>query len=242
VINEDQLEQLCPNWFRVGGYEYIYGPDIAPDGEAPERADYRQVVLLGRLLDALQKINPHIPFESLEEAALAVSKPEYPILIKNNRAFHKLLLEGVPVVYFEGDVKKHDHAQLIDFSEVENNQFLVVNQLTILGSKMNRRPDMVVFINGLPIAVIELKNPADEKADVWDAFNQFQTYKDEISDLFAFNEALVVSDGITARIGSLTANKEWFMPWRTIKNENDKPLLEYELEKVVKGFSTLTCF
>jgi len=236
MINEDQLEQLCLDWFSEGGYEYIYGPDIAPDGEAPERADYRQVVLIGRLLDALQKINPHIPFEALEEAALTASKPEYPILIKNNRTFHKLLLEGVPVVYFEGDVKKHDHAQLIDFSRVENNQFLVVNQLTIQGSKMNRRPDMVVFINGLPIAVIELKNPADEKADVWDAFNQFQTYKDEISDLFAFNEALVVSDGITARIGSLTANKEWFMPWRTINNEHDKPLLEYELEKVVRGF------
>ncbi|MBU1417320.1 MAG: type I restriction endonuclease subunit R [Proteobacteria bacterium] len=235
-MSEDQLEQLCLEWFRAGGFEYVYGPDIGHDGEAPERCDYQQVVLQDRLLTALQRINPNIPVEALEEAALSVSKPEYPILIKNNRAFHKLLLEGVPVIYFDGDEKKHDHAQLIDFSKVENNQFLVVNQFTIQGSKINRRPDVVVFINGLPIAVLELKNPADEKADVWDAFNQLQTYKDEISDLFVFNEALVISDGITARIGSLTANKEWFMPWRTIKNENDRPFLEYELEKVVKGF------
>ncbi|MDH5732041.1 MAG: type I restriction endonuclease subunit R, partial [Gammaproteobacteria bacterium] len=136
----------------------------------------------------------------------------------------------------EGEGRKTDHVQLIDFHNPDNNQFLVVNQFTVKGTKMNRRPDVVVFINGLPIAVIELKNPADENADVWDAYNQLQTYKEEISDLFLFNEALVVSDGINARIGSLTASKEWFMPWRTIKNENDKPLLEYELEKVVRGF------
>ncbi len=236
MITEDLLEQLSLDWFKTIGYEYVYGPDIAPDGDLPERMHYQQVVLHGRLLSALQKINPHMPFEALEEAALAVSKAEYPILIKNNQAFHKLLLEGVPVAYFDGDEKKYDYAQLIDFANVGNNQFLVVNQFTIQGSKMNRRPDIVVFINGLPIGVIELKNPADENADVWDAFNQLQTYKEEISDLFVCNEALVISDGMNARIGSLTANKEWFMPWRTIKNEDDRPVLEYELEKVVKGF------
>ena len=236
MINEDQLEQLCLQWFREIGYEYAFGPDIAHDGETPEREDYRQVVLTGRLLSIIQKINPHIPLAALEEAALAVTKPESPVLIHNNRTLHKFLLEGVPVEYRDGDETRHDHAQLIDFNNFRNNQFLVVNQFTIQGSKMNRRPDVVVFINGLPIAVIELKNPADEQADIWDAFNQLQTYKDEIADLFIFNEALVISDGITARIGSLTANKERFMPWRTIKHENDKPLLTYELEKVVKGF------
>ena len=138
--------------------------------------------------------------------------------------------------YSDGDDTLSDHAQVIDFNNFRNNQFLVVNQFTIQGSRMNRRPDVVVFVNGLPMAVIELKNPSNEQTDVWDAFNQLQTYKEEISDLFVFNEALVVSDGWTARIGSLTANKERFMPWRTLKNENDKPLLEYELEKVVKGF------
>lgn len=236
MITEDQLEQICLGWFREGGYEYAFGPDIAHDGEVPERVDYRQAVLAGRLLSAMQKINPHIPLTVLEEAALAVSKPESPVLIHNNRTFHRLLLEGVPVEYSDSDETRSDHAQVIDFNNFRNNQFLVVNQFTIQGTRMNRRTDVVVFVNGLPIAVIELKNPSNEQTDVWDAFNQLQTYKGEISDLFVFNEALVVSDGWTARIGSLTANKERFMPWRTLKNENDKPLLEYELEKVVKGF------
>lgn len=236
MINEDQLEQLCLDWFRAGGYTYAYGPDIAHDGDMPERSDYLQVVLTGRLLTALQKINPHIPLTILEETAQAVTKPESPVLIHNNRTFHKLLLEGVPVEYRDGDEIKSDHVQLIDFHNVEKNQFLVVNQFTIQGSKQLRRPDIVVFINGLPIAVIELKNPADTNADIWSAYNQLQTYKDEIADLFVCNEALVISDGLTARVGSLTASKERFLPWRTIRNEDDKPLLEYELEKVVKGF------
>jgi len=245
MINEDQLEQLCLDWFRDVGFDYANGYDIAPDGEAPEREDYRQIVLTGRLLDALARINPQIPQSALEEAAHAISRPEHPSLIQNNRAFHRQLIDGVKVEYTpspsvplpEGEGgNRIDHVQLIDFENPDNNQFLVVNQFTVQGGKMNRRPDLVVFINGLPVAVIELKNPADENADVWDAHNQLQTYKEEIPDLFVFNEALVVSDGITARIGSLTANKERFMPWRTIRNENDKPLLEYELEKVVRGF------
>lgn len=236
MITEDQLEKLALDWFQDQGYEYAYGPDIAPDGGNPGRTDYRQVILQGRLLDALKAINPIVPLVKLEEVAAIVAKPEYPILVKSNRALHNYLLEGMPVTWSEGDEEKHERARLIDFNQVGNNQFLVVNQFTIQGTKMNRRPDIVVFINGLPVAVIELKNPADENADVWSAFNQLQTYKEEISDLFVSNEALVVSDGITARVASLTASKEWFMPWRTIKNEDDKPLLEYELEKVVKGF------
>jgi len=238
MITEDQLEQLCLNWFREGGYEYANGYDIAHDGDAPEREDYKQVLLTDRLLDALQCINPQIPVPTLEEQVVHVlSKPEHPVLTQNNRNFQQYLLEGMPVEYADkNDKKQTDHVQLIDFHNPDNNQFLVVNQFTVKGTKMNRRPDVVVFINGFPIAVIELKNPADENADVWDAYNQLQTYKDEISDLFVFNEALVISDGINARIGSLTVNQERFLPWRTIKNENDKPLLEYQLEKVVRGF------
>lgn len=238
MITEDQLEQLCLDWFREGGYQFANGYDIAHDGEAPEREDYKQVLLKGRLLDALERINPQIPVPILEEQVVHVlSKPEHPALIQNNRNFQQYLLEGMPVEYADkNDKKQSDHVQLIDFHKPDNNQFLVVNQFTVKGTKMNRRPDVVVFINGLPIAVIELKNPADENADVWDAYNQLQTYKEEIADLFVFNEALVISDGINARIGSLTANQERFLPWRTIKNENDKPLLEYQLEKVVRGF------
>ncbi|MCD6533407.1 MAG: type I restriction endonuclease subunit R, partial [Deltaproteobacteria bacterium] len=175
MITEDQLEQLCIDWFREGGYDYTYGPDLAHDGPRPEREDYRQVVLFGRLLAALSRLNPHLPAATLEEAALMVKKPQSPVLLQNNKSFHKLLLEGVPVTYRDGKENRHDHAQLIDFHNFHNNQFLIVNQFTVQGSKMNRRPDLVVFINGLPLAVIELKNPADEQADIWDAFNQLQT-------------------------------------------------------------------
>jgi type I restriction enzyme R subunit len=238
MITEDQLEQLCLNWFRERGYEYAYGPQIAHDGEAPERENYKQILLTGRLLNALLRINPNLPAIALEDQVVsALTKPEHPVLIQNNRKFQQYMLEGVQIEYTDpAGEKLTDHAQLIDFHNPDNNQFLVVNQFTVQGTKMNRRPDIVVFINGLPLAVIELKNPGDENAGIWGAYNQLQTYKDEIADLFVFNEALVISDGINARIGSLTANKERFLPWRTIQNENDKPLLEFELEKVVKGF------
>lgn len=236
MITEDQLEQLCLEWFQSIGYGYANGYDIASDGEMPERSDYRQIVLFGRLLKQLQIINPHIPFSVLETVAQQVAKPETPILIKNNKTFHQWLLEGVKVSFKEQGEDKTDYVQLIDFSHTANNQFLVVNQFTIMGTKGNRRPDVIVFINGLPLAVLELKNPADSHADIWQAYQQLQTYKDEISDLFTFNEALVVSDGLNARIGSLTANKERFLPWRTVASEDDQPLFEYRLETLIKGF------
>lgn len=237
MITEDQLEQLCLDWFQSIGYDYVCGYDIAPDGDSPERTDYRQIILHDRLLNRLEDFNPHIPVASLEQVALQVSKPETPILIKNNKAFHQLLLEGVKVEYKDADgEEKTDYVRLIDFDNMAKNQFLVVNQYTIKGSKGNRRPDVIVFVNGLPLAVLELKNPADSNADIWSAYQQLQTYKDEISDLFVFNEALVVSDGLNARVGSLTANKERYMPWRTIDNEKDRPLFEYALETLVKGF------
>jgi type I restriction enzyme R subunit len=236
MITENQLEQLTLDWFKSIDYDYICGYDIAPDGETPERLDYRQIVLFERLITQLQKINPHIPVSVLETVSHQIAKPETPILIKSNKAFHRLLLEGVKVEFKDDGKAKTDYVQLVDFTNVANNQFLVVNQYTITGNKGNRRPDVIVFINGLPLAVIELKNPADESADIWSAYQQLQTYKDEVSDLFTFNEALVVSDGLTARIGSLTANKERFLPWRTITNEDDKPLFEYRLETLVKGF------
>ncbi|TCT45176.1 type I restriction endonuclease subunit R [Vibrio crassostreae] len=240
MITEDQLEQQCINWFSDQGYLYKNGYDIAPDGDSPEREDYHQVVLKQRLLNQLAIINPELPIEALNDVVNTVSSPDTPILIKNNRAFHKFVIEGVPVEYTaveDGESKtKHTHAQLMDFTTPDNNEFLIVNQFTITGTKGNRRPDVVVFINGLPISVIELKNPADEHADIWNAFNQLQTYKDEISDLFVFNEALIVSDGWTARVGSLTANKERFLPWKTVATEDDRPLLEFQLETMVRGF------
>ncbi|MBW8077272.1 MAG: HsdR family type I site-specific deoxyribonuclease, partial [Gallionella sp.] len=181
-------------------------------------------------------INPHIPAVALEQAAHIVQTISEPQAVVRNRSFHRLLLSGVAVEFSTGDEKKIDLVHLIDFANPQHNEFLVVNQFTVTGTKQPRRPDLVAFINGLPLAVIELKNPANEQTDVWDAFNQLQTYKGEISDLFNSNEALVVSDGWTARVGSLTANTERMLPGRTIANEDDRPRLQLELETVVRGF------
>jgi len=235
-MNEDEMETLCLEWFRNNSWDVAYGPEIAPDSNAPERSDYHEVVLKQYLHEALGRINPHMPESAIEQALVQVLKPESLDLKINNRAFHRLLLEGVPVEYRKDDRTIYDHAFLIDFENLANNRFLAVNQFTIQGIKQLRRPDVVCFINGLPIAVLELKSPNDENADIWGAFNQMQTYKNEINDLFVFNEALVVSDGYNARVGSLTANQERFSPWRTIRHEDDKPLLECQLETLVRGF------
>lgn len=235
-MTEDQLEQLCLTWFAETGWETAHGPNIACDGNAPERKDYRQVLLLADMEATIRRINPHLPDSAVEQAIAIVSKPESLDVVVSNRGFHRMLLEGVPVDYKRDDKVIHDHAFLIDFGSVDNNRFRAINQFTLQGTKQPRRPDVVAFINGLPIGVLELKSPSSDAADVWSAFNQIQTYKDEISDLFVFNEALVVSDGYTARLGSLTANQERFMPWRTLKHEDDKPMLEWQLETMVRGF------
>ncbi len=235
-MNETQLENLCLDWFAENGWEVVHGIDIAPDSSNPLRKDYKQILLEADLQAAFERLNPHLPASCFEQVWLKLSKPESLDLVINNRTFHRMLLEGVSVTYKKQDDWVHDHAFLVDFNHVANNRFVAINQFTILGTKQPRRPDIICFINGIPFAVLELKSPTDENADIWDAFNQLQTYKEEISDLFVYNEALVVSDGVTARVGSLTANQERFLPWRTIKNEDDKPALEWELETVVRGF------
>jgi type I restriction enzyme R subunit len=242
-MTEDQLEQQCLAWFAEGGWEIGHGPDIAPDGPSPERVDYRQVLLLADLEAAIRRINPHLPQNAVEQAVEVVRKPESLDLVISNRAFHRLLLEGVPVEYKlprasdkELDRVIHDQVFLVDFNDLTANRFRAINQFTIEGSKQLRRPDIVCFINGLPFAVLELKSPGAENVDIWDAFNQIQTYKDEVGDLFAYNEAAIISDGYLARVGSLTASQERYMPWRTLRHEDDKPLLSWQLETMVRGF------
>lgn len=236
MLNEQQLEELCLSWFQQVGWQFAHGPDIAPDSSAPERSDYHQVVLRERLLAALARINPQIPAAALEQAVHALQTVSEPQMVVRNRSVHRLLLNGVSVEFEVGEQKKQDWVYFIDFAQPSNNDFLVVNQFTISGTRQPRRPDLIAFVNGLPLAVVELKSPANEHTDVWDAFNQLQTYKDEISDLFNSNTALVVSDGWTARVGSLSANAERMLPWRTILNEDDRPRLQMELETVVRGF------
>jgi len=236
MITEDQLEELCLEWFREQNYDVIYGPDIAPDSANAERKDYSEVVLRDRLESALQRLNKDIPPSAIDDAIHQILKPQHPSLIRNNQDFHKMMINGVSVEYEKDGEKRGDKVKLIDFNNINNNQFLAVNQYTVKGIKQPRRPDIVIFINGLPLFVIELKNPADEKADIWAAFDQIQTYKEEIDALFTFNAATIISDGTLARVGSLTADTERYMHWRTVSDEKDKPLLEYELETMVKGF------
>ncbi|MBW4934465.1 type I restriction endonuclease subunit R [Marinobacter sp. F4206] len=235
-MNEDKLEKLCLKWFEEGGWETAHGSDLGLENDNPERPDYRQVLLLTDLEAAVQRINPHLPQAAIEQAVAVVRKPESLDVVVSNRAFHRLLLDGVPVEYKIDDEVIHDQAFLVDFTNLSSNRFRAVNQFTIEGYKQLRRPDVICFVNGLPLAVLELKSPEVENVNIWDAYNQIQTYKDEIADLFAYNEAIIISDGYVARVGSLTANQERYMPWRTIKHEDDKPLLEWQLETMVRGF------
>ncbi|WP_419246450.1 type I restriction endonuclease subunit R [Serratia sp. NFX21] len=236
MLSEDDLEQLSLGWFAGQGWEVLHGPDIAPDGANPLRISFHDVFLRPVFLEQLERLNPHIPASVFDEVITRITRPESPDIVVSNKAFHHLLLTGVPVEFKRDDKVIHDTVLLMDFNHSSNNRFTVVNQVAISGTKQLRRPDVICYINGLPIAVIELKSPIDVNADIWAAFNQLQTYKNEISDLFICNEALVVSDGYNARIGSLTADEERYLPWKTISNEDDKPLLEWQLETVVKGF------
>jgi type I restriction enzyme R subunit len=232
MITESKLETLALTWFQDSSWEFRHGPDIAPDGDKPERADYRQVLLPGQFLEAMRRLNPGMPELILEEVLHRVSKLDLPSLILSNRALHEALIDGLPVTVEQNGDKRGDRVRLVDFEQPERNRFLVVNQYTVQGTKQPRRPDLVCFINGLPIAVIELKNLTSEQGDIWAAFNQLETYKAEIPDLFVFNEALVISDGLHARVGSLTANRERFLPWRTISNEDDGRSLSSSWKKL----------
>ena len=235
-FTESHVEDAALEWLSGLGYSVLHGPDIAPDGPTPERISYGEVVLTGRLREALEGLNPHLSGETLEEVMRKVEQTETPSLVEENRRLHQYLIEGVPVEVSRDDGSiGGDVARLIDFGGVERNDWLAVNQLTVIEDDRNRRPDVVLFVNGLPLAVIELKNPGDENATLAGAFNQLQTYKDEITSLFRTNATLVTSDGLNARIGSLTANVERFMPWRTVDGSEVASKGSPELGIVIEG-------
>jgi type I restriction enzyme R subunit len=235
-MTEDQLEQETLGWLKEVGYSHLYGPDIAHDGECPERDHYRRVVLVERLRSAIAKLNPKVPLAAREDALKQVLELGLPVQLSANRLFHRLLVSGVPVQYQKDGETRGDFVRLIDWVEVKANDWLAINQFSILGPKHTRRPDIILFVNGLPLVLLELKNPADVKADLGKAFDQIQTYKEQIPDLFQYNEILVISDGSEARMGSLSADAERFMNWRTIDGEDLDPLGQFnELETLVRG-------
>jgi len=235
-MTEDQLEQEALGLLSELGYTHRYGPDIAHDGAEPQRAHYRQVLLPFRLREAIQRLNPDMPTAAREDALQQVLELGLPAQLSANRAFHKLLTAGVSVQYQKDGETRGDFVRLVDWEHPERNEFWAVNQFTIKGPHHTRRPDIILFINGLPLVLIELKNPADETADIWKAYDQIQTYKEQVPDMFQYNEVLVVSDGSEARLGSLSANAERFMQWRTIDGVNLDPLGEFnELETLIRG-------
>lgn len=236
LIDENMAEQACLGWFEELGYTRAFGPDLAPDGSHQERATYKLVVLEDRFRQSLVSLNPGIPALVLEDVARQVIHGNAASLMLANHQFHRWLTDGVPVDVQRDGLTQGDLARLIDFENPDANDWLVVNQYSVEGPKHTRRPDVVVFINGLPLAVIELKNPADENADIWHAYQQLQTYKEDIPDLFTFNEVLAISDYTLARMGSLSAQKERFTAWRTIDGVTLDPLGEHQqLETLVKG-------
>ncbi|QQE91290.1 type I restriction endonuclease subunit R [Azotobacter chroococcum] len=235
-MTEDQLEQECLGWLGELGYVHRYGPEIAHDGSDPERESYRDVVLSMRLRAAIARLNPKVPLAAREDALRQVLELGVPAQLAANRLFHRLLVGGVPVQYQLDGETRGDFVRLIDWTDVAANDWLAVNQFSIQGPKHTRRPDIILFVNGLPLVLLELKNPADVNADLWKAFEQIQTYKEQIPDVFQYNEILVISDGSEARMGSLSADSERFQRWRTIDGEALDPLGQFnELETLVRG-------
>ena len=233
TLTEAVVEDAALAYLESLGWTIAHGPDIA----AEERTDYDQVILEQRLRDAFARLNPSLPASALDDAFRKLTRPVGATLETRNRAFHRTLVEGVAVEYRADDGSiRGAQAQVVNFDDVAANDWLAVNQFTVSENRHTRRPDIVLFVNGLPLGVIELKNPADEDATIWTAWQQLQTYKAELPTLFAFNELLMVSDGTQARVGTLTAGREWFKPWRTITGETladpNKPELQVALEGV----------
>jgi type I restriction enzyme R subunit len=233
---ESHLEEATLEWFEELGYEIIFGPDIAPDGEYPEREDYGDVILTERLKEALTRINPKLPDDAIEDALRQIMIPQSPSLIMNNKAFQKMITDGIDVSVKQADGSyRTEKVYAFDFEKPLNNEFMVVNQFTILEHGVEKRPDVVAFVNGIPLVVIELKSASDENVDITDAYNQLQTYKMTIPSLFTYNSFMVTSDGINARAGTLTSDEDRFMSWRTIDGETTAPISIPQLEVLIKG-------
>ena len=240
TLTEADVEQAALAWLEGLGWRVAHGPDIAPDTPGAERSDYGQVVLEGRLRDALTLLNPSLPAPALDDAFRKLTHPEGATLEARNRAFHRMLVNGVTVEYRASDgAIRGAQARVVNFDDPTANGWQAVNQFTVTettaGNRNTRRPDVVLFLNGLPLGIIELKNPADEDATIWTAWQQLQTYRAELPALFSMNEILMVSDGTQARIGALTAGREWFKPWRTITGEALADPLLTELQAMLEG-------
>ena len=235
TVSEASVEDAALDWLLGLDWNVAHGPDISPDGAMAERADYREVVLPARLRAALARLNPDLPQSALDDAFRKLVRPAGATLESRNRAFHRMLIDGVTVEYRHGRAIRGAQARVIDFEWPADNDWLAANQFTVVENNHQRRPDIVLFINGLPLGLVELKSPSDENATVWTAWRQLQTYRSELPALFAMNAVLIVSDGVDARIGTFTAGREWFKPWRTISGRTLADASAPELEVMLAG-------
>jgi type I restriction enzyme, R subunit len=234
-ITENDIELYTIQELRQQGFQYVYGPTIAPDGEQPERFAYHEILLVNRLKAAIQKLNPHIPAEAQLQALNIVQRIASPELLSNNETFHKLLIEKVKVPYQQDGYERSHEVALIDFENPLNNEFLVINQYTIIENNQNKRPDILLFVNGIPLVLIELKNAADENATLRKAFDQIQTYKATIPGLFTYNSFCIISDGHECKAGSVSAGFSRFMTWKTADGKTEASRFVPQLETLVKG-------
>jgi type I site-specific restriction-modification system R (restriction) subunit/very-short-patch-repair endonuclease len=239
-ITESAVEQFAIDLLEKSGYQYVYGPDIAPDSITPERQSFEDVLLIEWLTASVARINPNVPADAREDAVKQLLRLNSPELISNNESFHRMLTEGVKVSYQKDGNSRGDLVWLIDFNDPENNDFLVLNQFTVIENHVNKRPDVVLFVNGLPLVIIELKNPADENATVNSAFKQIQTYKQAIPGLFAYNGFIVISDGLEARAGTISSAFSRFMAWKTADGKVEASPLIGQLETLIKGLLNKT--
>ena len=234
-ITENHIEEFAIELLEKHGYEYIYAPNIAYDGETPERENYGQVLLLDRLRRAVRRINPTIPAEMQEEAIREIQRISSLDLIVDNERFHRYLTEGVSVSYHQDGGERGDLVWLVDFNNPENNDFVVANQFTIIENNHNKRPDVLLFVNGIPLVIVELKNPADQNATVQAAFRQIETYKVQIPSLFTYNSIIVISDGLEAKTGSLSAGFSRFLAWKSADGKAEASHLVSQLETLIGG-------
>lgn len=234
-LTESAIETLAIERLQALGFDYIYGPDVAPDATNPERESFADVLLLARLRTAIGRINPTLPAAALDEAIKTIQRISSPELLANNEAFHRLLTEGVNISYQKDGNTRGDLVWLVDFAHPGNNEFVVANQFTIIENNQNKRPDIILFVNGLPLVVIELKNAADENTTLTSAYKQLETYKQTIPSLFTYNGFVVISDGLEAKAGSISAGLSRFMAWKSADGKAEASHLVSQLETLING-------
>lgn len=234
-ITESEVEKFSIELLEGLKYQYIYGPEIAPDSDNPERSNFEEVILYSRLKSAINRINPEIPVSEIDHAIRLINDINTPELVVNNEQFHKILTEGIPITYRKSGEDINDRLWIVDFNNPDNNEFLVCNQFTVIENNINKRPDVILFVNGLPLVVIELKNPVVENATIKSAFNQFQTYKSSIPSLFNYNGFLIISDGLEAKAGTISANYNRFMTWKSSDGKSEASKLISQLETLIIG-------